>query len=275
MESIFEYLDYRSFLKDYYEERKSRQSFFSYRLFGTKVGVDASYLVKVLIKARHISNGSIARFAAFCGLRDKEAEYFEALVHFVKAKSHKESKLYFEKLLSIKSMDADVLLSHQYEYYKKWYHSAIRSALEYHEFTDDYKALAQKLSPAISPKQAKESVALLEKLGLIARDAAGIFRLTNSAVTTGPQWQSLAIRAFQEETIRLSLESLARHPKKSRDVSTVTMNIDEQDFEELRERIREFRSTVIKFVNEETKPDRTYQLNIQLFPLTNLEGRTS
>jgi hypothetical protein len=37
MKSVFEYLEYRDFLKDFYEEKKSECSFFSYRLFGTTV----------------------------------------------------------------------------------------------------------------------------------------------------------------------------------------------------------------------------------------------
>jgi uncharacterized protein (TIGR02147 family) len=44
MKSIFEYLDYRDFLKDFYEEKKAQRSFFSYRLFGAKIGLDACYL---------------------------------------------------------------------------------------------------------------------------------------------------------------------------------------------------------------------------------------
>lgn len=272
MKSVFEYLDYRVYLKDFYEEKKSVQAFFSYRLFGNKVGVDPSYLAKVFLKCRHISDDSILKFAEFCGLKEKEAEYFEALVHFIKAKSHKKSKLYFEKLLSIKSISAQKLIAQQYEYYRKWQHSAVRSMLEYHVFTGDYKALAAGLSPPISVKEAKESIALLEKLALIKRDDKGRYVLTDTAVTTGAQWQSLAIEAFQEETIRLSRESLQRHPKENRDVSTVTLNINARDYSELRERIREFRGAVIKYVNGATGPDRTYQLNIQLFPLSRIEG---
>src|SRR4051812_15317774 len=101
MKSVFEYLDYRVYLKDFYDEKKGLQSFFSYRLFGNKVGVDPSYLAKVFLKCRHIADESIGSFIAFCGLKDKEAEYFEAMVYFIKAKSHKQSKLYFEKLLAI------------------------------------------------------------------------------------------------------------------------------------------------------------------------------
>lgn len=273
MKSVFEYLDYRDFLKDFYEEKKSQRSFFSYRLFGEKIGIDPSYLAKVLIKSRNISNSSIEIVASFCGLKGREADYFETLVHFVKAQSPKESKLLFEKLLSLQNIGAKPILESQYAFYQKWHHSAIRSLLEFYDFQGNYKALGERLSPPISAKDAKESIRLLERLKLIMKDANGWYRMTDTAITTGPQWSSLAISAFQEETIRLSAESIARHPKKHRDVSTVTMNINEKDFEEIREKINEFRNSIIKYVNEKQSPDRVVQLNIQLFPLTTIEER--
>ena len=92
MQSVFDYLDYREFLKDFYEKRKQEGSYFSYRLFSSRVGIDASYLAKVIIKTRHISNKSIPAFIKFCGLKGKEADYFENLVYFGKAKSDKQSR---------------------------------------------------------------------------------------------------------------------------------------------------------------------------------------
>jgi uncharacterized protein (TIGR02147 family) len=272
MKSIFEYLEYRDFLKDFYEEKKSERTFFSYRLFGAKVGMDASYLAKVLIKNRHISNSAIEKIAAFCGLKENEAEYFGTMVHFVKARSHRESKVLFEKLLSLKNVNASTLIESQYAFYQKWHHSAIRSVLEFYDFRGDYKSLAEQVSPKISVKEAKASIQLLEKLQLIKKELSGRYHITDRAITTGPQWHSIAIQAFQEETIRLSLESLSRHPKKHRDISTVTMNINGQNFQEIRERIAEFRSTLIKYVNEQPLPDRVVQLNIQLFPLSTIKG---
>ena len=272
MKSIFEYLEYRDFLRDFYEEKKAEHSFFSYRLFGSKIGLDASYLAKVIIKNRHIADPTIAKITAFCGLTGSEAEYFETLVHFVKSKSHKESKLLFEKLISFKEVKSRRLLDHQYAYYQKWYHSAVRSVLELFEFKDDYKDLANRLSPPISVKEARESIKLLEKLQLIKKDERDVFRITDSAITTGPEWHSVAIQNFQEETIKLSGESLSRHQKEVRDISSVTMTISAKDFEEIRERIKEFRGSIIKYVNEQSSPDRVVQLNIQLFPLSAIKG---
>jgi len=272
MKSLFEYLDYRDYLKDFYDERKSEHAYFSYRLFGSKIDLDSSYLAKVLIKDRHIAEKTIKKVIEYCGFCGKEAEYFESLVHFVKAKTLRESKYFFEKLLALKSVSTRTIVNYQYEFYQKWYYSAIRSLLEFYEFKDDYKALAEQLSPAITVKEAKTSVQLLEKLQMIKRDSQGIYRLTDCAITTGSQWHSIAIETFQRESIRLSEESLTRHKKKHRDISTITMNINETDFQEIRQRIKEFRDSIIKYVNEQKTPDRVVQLNIQIFPFSKIEG---
>jgi uncharacterized protein (TIGR02147 family) len=144
----------------------------------------------------------------------------------------------------------------------------VRSVLEYFDFRDDYAQLGQQLSPQITEKEARDSVRLLEKLKLIKRDENGRYQLTDAAITTGEAWRSVAINAFQEQTIRLSQESLERHDRVFRDISTITMNIHAENFEEIRQRITEFRRSLIAYVGESSNPDRTYQLNIQLFPLT-------
>ncbi len=268
MNTIFEYLDYREFLRDYYEEKKKENPFFSYKLFGRMVDIDQSYLAKVLIKERHIALKAIKKFIDYFKFDKKEAEYFETLVHFVKAKADKQSKLYFEKLLSYKGIKAQVLTEQQYEFYTKWYYSAIRSLLQYYEFTGDYKALAEKLNPAISVKEAKQAIKLLLKLKLIEKDSNGKYHLVDTAISTGKEWQSLAIHAFQQETIGLARESLDRHPKESRDISTITMNISGKDFEQVKVMIQEFRKSVLRFVNDNASPESVYQMNIQLYPLT-------
>ena len=42
--------DYRDLLKSYYERRKEELSIYSYRMMGEKLGVDSSYLYRVLQK---------------------------------------------------------------------------------------------------------------------------------------------------------------------------------------------------------------------------------
>ena len=272
MKPVFEYLDYRLYLKDLYEHRKATRPLYSYRMLGYMAGVDGSYLAKVMAGTRHIADESIRNFAKGCGLKDAEVEYFKALVHYGKAKSEKKAKAYHDQLLSFRATNAQLMLASQFEYYGNWYHTAVRLILEYYDFRGDCAALAAKLNPPITPQEAEASVVLLTRLGLIEQDEEGRYHMTNQAITTGAQWHSQIVEAYQEATIRLSSDSIKRFPKGQRDVSSVTINIGSKEHIELRKRIRSFRKSLINFVSKVPEFDRTYQLNIQFFPVSKVPG---
>jgi uncharacterized protein (TIGR02147 family) len=270
MNTVFSYFDYQLFLRDYYDEQKKEASYFSYRYLGDKMGLDAGFLVKVLQGKMHLSLKSVPSIAKYFKFDIKESEYFETLVRYGRAVSESEIKAFFEKLLSLKDVDADPVLANQYEFYQKWYYSAIRELLGFYDFKGDFTALAVKLSPRISAKEAKKAVALLDQLKLICKDETGRYRQTNSFITTSDKWKSAAIHSFQKETIRLAGESLERHPKHIRDVSTITIAVSHKDFEEIRRRISDFRRSLLQMTNE-NEADCVYQINLQAVPLTQIE----
>lgn len=271
MESVFEYLDYQAFLRDFYAHEKERGAFFSYRYFGRRVGLDAGFLVKVLQGKCHLALKTVRRVASACRLRGKEAEYFDYLVRYGRASAESEIRLYFEKLMSYReSRGIQRLESSQYAFFQKWYHSAIRALIATAPFTGDYRTLARTLTPAITVREAKQSIALLSRLGLIEEGDDGVYRVTHTLITTGDKWRSAAIRTYQEETIRLAGEALGRHPKGIRDISTVTVAVSRKDFAAIRELAREFRRSVLQLKTDNTVADCVYQVNVQVFPLTSL-----
>jgi uncharacterized protein (TIGR02147 family) len=268
MKTVKEYLDYREFLRDFYIEKKGESSFFSLRYMGGKVAVDPSHLVKIFQQQRHIGNSLIDVFITFCGLNGSDAEYFANLVRFNKAKSDRDSKMYFEKLLSLKGAGAWSLEKNQYEFYTKWYYSAILTLLDFYPFIDDYASLAAKVSPPITEAKAKKAVALLEQLGLIRKSADGPWQLTHKIITTGDHCRSIAVKTFQEATMQLAIESLHRHPPEKRNISTVTITVAEKNIDRVNEVIADFRESLLQLARDEAHPDKVYQLNIQFFPLT-------
>ena len=46
MNSIFSYIDYRKFLKDYYNSEKESKLYFSYRFFSQKAGIKSPVFLK-------------------------------------------------------------------------------------------------------------------------------------------------------------------------------------------------------------------------------------
>lgn len=272
MVNIFDYLDYREYLRDYYAEAKRNKPFFSYRFIGNRVEMDSSYVIKVLQGNLHITVKKIDAFIQLLELDEKEAEFFETLVHFGRAKTERQRKLYFEKLFTISSVKATRLDAHQYEFFRKWYYSAVWSIVNCVPFKGDFHALAGKCMPALSVMEAKRAVKLLVRLGLVEKRDDGSYVTTGRNLTTGWQWHSEAIETNQRDMIALAGEAIGRFDRNDRDISTVTMSVDEKSLPEIREYIRQFRSSLIKIVNSCNGTGRVYQLNVQLFPLsTDLE----
>ena len=66
---VFEYLDYRAFLRDLYLERKERGRGFSYRAFSRRAGLKSpNYLKMVIDGIRNITPAMAERFARALGL---------------------------------------------------------------------------------------------------------------------------------------------------------------------------------------------------------------
>jgi uncharacterized protein (TIGR02147 family) len=230
--------------------------------------MDSSYVIKVLQKGLHISSKKIDAFIKLLDLDEPASKYFETLVHFGRAKSVSQQKLYFERLFSLSSIKAQRLELHQYEFFQKWYYSAVWTIINCVPFDGDFHALAEICMPAITVWEAKRAVRLLEKLELIKKNEDGKHYTTGQNLSTGWKWLSQIIEDNQREMIRLAGESIGRFDKDARDISTITLGIDEKVMPEIREHIRQFRMSLIKLVNSYAGTGRVYQLNVQLFPLS-------
>lgn len=264
-----EYIDYRDYLAEFYRLRKLEKSWFSYKWLGDKVEMDPSLLAKVISKARHISDEAVPRFQKACGLEGRYADYFVALVHFTKASTDASAKEWFERMLSLRQPNSRRVEGDAYPFYQRWYHTALRAALDYFPFDgSEPEKLGLHLFPHLTVQQVEESIELLSSLGLIGKDENGYYRPTEKGITTGSGWKSVAVHTFQSETLLLALQGLNDIPKSLRNYSTLTMNVSEEDFEEIKERLKEFRSQLTKFIHSRPQGDRVYQLNLQLLPLT-------
>jgi len=271
VKSIFDYLDYREYLKDHYDSNKERNSFFSFRYISAKTGLDSSFYVKVLQKQMHLSLKSLPRLIDFLNLSKKESDYFTLLVRFNRAYNKDEMRLYFEKIIEFRELHTNTLDAEKYHYFSKWYHVAIRELLNYHRFDGDYKSLAAKLNPPISEVTAKKAIALLVKLGLVKKNDDGFFKLTDQFITTGESWNSIAIENFQREMLHLAEDSINKIPKNDRETSTVTVSVSWTCFKAMKERLREFRKELLEMARIERDPDGVFQINFQIFPLTTID----
>ena len=270
MLNVFEYISYRQLLKDLYEAHKKKQSSFSYRYIGQKVGFkSAGFFSNILQGKRNISQNIIFKFAELFKFNKKETEYFELLVLYDQANQHSRKKYYFEKLLAMRKSKVHELTADQYMYFDKWYNVAIRELLNYFPFRGDYQQLAKMLNPPISPIEAKKSVELLKRLGLIEEKEDHTYRVTNKTITTVPHIPLVAVHNFQIATMDLAKEAIDRIPREKRSISTLTLSLSKEVYKEIEDKLAIFRREVLDLVkHDKNRINRVYQFNFQIFPLS-------
>ena len=275
--NVFDYTDYRKYLLDYYNEQKRKRKAFSYRYFARKAGINSIGLYRDVINGRQsLGRSLIFKFSQAIGHGEKEAEYFENMVYFNEAKSVEERKLFFERMMASYRSKARIVDASKYEYYSRWYYSAVRALLSCRKFSDtadDYKNIAKALNPPIRPEQAKKATKVLEKLEFIKRGKKGFYELCDDVITTGivkteKNIASLNVINFQKEMMRLAGESFDRNESDQLDMSTLTLGISRSTLKEIKKELIAFRQKVAGMAERDNNPEIIYQFNQQLFPLS-------
>ncbi|MEK7392545.1 MAG: TIGR02147 family protein [Fibrobacterota bacterium] len=266
-------LDYREWLRAFYEERKSVDAFFSYRFLADKVGMDHSLLIKVIQGDRHLADGSLDRWVSYLKFDKREDDYFRTLVKFCKTRSSRERTQSLDRLLTLQGTRAQGLEADQREYFRDWQPVAMRSLIGIEGRLEASEAGAR-LDPPMTAADAQETLALLERLRLIRREADGRWALSDDFIEAGPSMDPQIIRDHQKQMMRMAAEAIDRHPPKHRQVSAATITLSVDDLPEARERIRALRDSLLRLASESRTADQVFHFQAVLFPLTKVENST-
>lgn len=269
--NIFDYMDYRKFLQDFYELEKSLDPTFSYRVFAHIVDMDASLLLKIIQKKRHISTNSIESFIAFFRFKEGKSEYFREMVAYAKAKSDEEVRKHFENIQRMRPATCRELDEARYRYFQQWYYPMIRSALDVFDYRgpEHAAALGESCIPKLSSNQVENAIEALMQLGLACKKKNGRIVPTEAHLKTQEHWLSASISEYQKSIAELAHRSIANTPKEERDVSTLTMALDSTQLQKIRDILAEARKSIVKVANSMPSQicNSVYQLNFQLFPM--------
>jgi len=270
---VFEYLDYREFLKDYYNSKKEANPAFSLRVFSDKIGFKAKdFISRVMSGSKNLSNQSIPKVAAGLRLGKHETEFFVGLVKFNQAETTEDRNTAFEEMQAALKVarfaEKQHVLGHaQYMVYSHWRHLTVRSLIGMFGFNGDYETLAKQVRPHITAEEAKKSVQLLEECELIKKDKSGKYVLTENSITTGDRTSKLALRGYHQHCLKLAADSIDRDPPGSRHISGLTLGISQEGYERIVERINAFRKEIALIAEEDRNSDKVFQLEFAMFPV--------
>lgn len=268
--NLFEYKDYRAFLKDWYKHEKHSRRSFSYRTFAKKAGFKTSNFMMLVMKGkRNLTEASLTKMIKGLDLNKQEQEFFRSLVFFNQAKTHKDKNYYYQRLSQSKKFRLlKSIEKKEYEYYSKWYYPVVRELVVSKNFDGTPEWLCQRIRPTISSQQAKKSIQLLESLEFIKKIGPNKWKQMNTILSTGPALKSVVVHNYHKTLLNLTLDVMDRLTMEHRDVSAMTLGIKRENLGELRSKIRQFRQEILKMVSTDTEPEEVVQLQIQFFPVT-------
>jgi uncharacterized protein (TIGR02147 family) len=274
---LFAYLDYRKFLRDFCAAKQQQNPHYSYRYLSTKAGIKSGgFFSWVLQGKRNLSPRIVFDLARMFGFTRPQTAYFEQLVAFNQATTHEERKIAFDKLLSMRRGTVHQVREEQVAFYSTWYHAALRELISIIPVRDDTIAeAAAQLTPAIKSSDAAKSLALLVQLGMARKNDAGIYERTDEVLSSKEHVPLVALHDYQIGSMELAKAALDQFGANERELSTVTMSIDNDAYLKIIERLAMFRAEVMEIARSVKKPSRVMQLNLHYFPLSrqNNEGR--
>lgn len=301
--SIFNYSDYRAYLKDFYQLNKTKIDGYSFAVFSLRAGIKSpNYLKLVMDGKRNLTPENTLAFARGLGFNETETIYWENLVSYCQAKTATQRQFYLMRL-SRTQPPAGVNgarfireIRDEWDYYSHWHHAAIREMVLLPNFSADPRAIASRLGGMITTEDAQASVALLKRLGFLIENPQGQLIQSQSQVrySTPGDVANLVVRRFHRATAKLALDCFnddSEEAHQARFFNGLTLAVNRKTLPLIRAKlvscIREINSTFsisiepaeqpnLSTIDAEALPptqlpaDQVYHLNIHLVPLTQL-----
>jgi uncharacterized protein (TIGR02147 family) len=266
--NIYNFSDYRDFLKDRYRQLKAADPVFSFRHFSKQAGFGSpNYLKLVMDGKRNLSQEAIGKFAKGLRLDNHESEFFRYMVEYNQCEHPSKKKVFEAKLLYLRELfKVKTLIPELYDYYHEWYHAAIREMVKKAPVKNDPAVIGGNLVPAITVEEAAASVDLLLKLGFVGQTNDGTL-VTKESTQVDESSVALAQKIHYEQMAELAAQSLYTQGPETQDFESITLSLPESKVGELRMKIRELIET-LNSANTSNPADAVFQLNVQFFALT-------
>ncbi len=280
--NLYEYLDYRQYLRDFYNYKKNENANYSLAVFARKAQFPVrNYLKRVMDGERPVSSENLPKFCLGLELDPKEALFFESLVAFNQAKNPVTQNHYFsqlqKKLVRTKVSDSKELDLEYFDVFNNWYVIPLLEILEIERNIQldqyDFTQISKKFYLKLSPKEIKDAFLLLVKVGLVEIDTNNNLKKAFKETRFSKNFKNILIRNYHNQMMDIAKSYIMDSDLNTRSLKALSLAVSKNDLNEIQNRIDQFfKDLNHEFSNkEETKTD-IIQINLQKLILTKLGG---
>lgn len=277
---ISDYLDYRQFLADFYEYKKAKTRRdirpYNYQMFSAAADIKSPNYLKMIIEGRrNLSDEMILKFAKALALSKEQTEEFAHLVHFNQTSEPAERNIYLKKISEhrvaqkIRTGEIDEKTWNKIPNWAAW---IIYAMVDMQGVKFDIASLKKTLRGKASEQEIEMALESLLKSGELVKDSqTGEIKKSRQLIESAEDIPVALVRKLQTQLMYLGLESLYQDQPTEREFGTLTLCLSKEEFEEIKFKLRQMRKAIHKdnsIARTKSKGDKVYQLNIQLFPVT-------
>lgn len=266
---ILDYLDYRAYLKDKIAYLQSQNKKYSQRWIAQKAGLKSPQLISMILSGQRSLSDNNAQLLSFAlQLTTEEEEYFLMIVNLAHADNFEKQEDLVNKIkVHFKNGIFQQIPMNSYEYLKHWFYPAVRELVAVKKAKADPVYLAEALG--IETSEAKEALEVLYRLNLLAVQDGQTVR-SEPSIKAVDYTDPIVMAQYHLQVIQKSFNAMSLQ-REHRHFDTLTFAVPSALIPEIRKSVQRFIREVDLLVESYPVKDDVWQLNMQLFSLT--QGR--
>lgn len=271
--SIFDYTDYRVYLKDFYNFKKQHARAYSYRVFSRDGGFSSPNILKLVIDGkRNIGTKSLDQFCRALSLSGIKSQYFKLMVAYDQESQSDKKGAILKEMLNMRPLNDQRLLDMEaFEYLSHWLHPVLREVFELDSVNSDPHWIMRRLTGRLKSKELMKSLAFLADHRFIQKtegDKLG-YETLEKVVSSSDEVKSLAVKNYHKSSLEQARQMIDDLDISEREFGALIVSLPEEAIPELKNKLKEFRRNIHMWALDQAetkKMDAVIQLNFQMYP---------
>jgi len=273
---VNDYADYRRYLKDYYTFKKSDDRTYNYGVFSARADIKSPNYLKLVIEGkRNLSFKMSEKFARAMGLDKEQSREFVTMVKYGQAKRNDERNLYLRELAELrvkKKIAKGEIKQEVWDHIPSWVSWVLYEMTDMAGVDLDDKNLYKIFRGNVRPQDVELAIEkLLTAKDLRRNEVDGRLEKVRDVTTSREDVPDALVKKLQSELIQIGMDSLYHDTAEEREFGALTLCLTQEEFQKLKFELRQMRKRVHRDTavsRKQEKGSRIYQLNLQLFPLS-------
>jgi len=272
MPDLYKYTHFGPYLAEWFLGHKQEHPRASLQTVSDSLGLKSkSHLHKLMHDPRATLSTELAmQISDLIGHDASEREYFQYLVMFCRVRTPEEKSQLYERMHRLlMRLRPRYLNEWQLDLFKEWYIPVVREVVDLQPFPRTAGEVAKRVRPQITLSHANAALECLLRLGLIRKRRGQGWTCTQQVLDAPTDLANAAVHGFQKQMLERSQEAMEHMDLSEREMITTIFSIAESSLEKIRSMVRTFQNDLTREIIAMNEiPEITYQLNLQLFPIS-------